>query len=86
MNIFEEMPFVPKYLHSLKPTFSNGAWQLSFLGKPVEPSIKNCILIGTDQMPYFMVRRTSKTDLEIDAPQIFPPLDIFGLALAIWTS
>ena len=86
MNIFEKMPFIPNKVHSLLPEFKNGAWQLSFLGKQVISSIKNCILVGDDNLPYFMIRRISQDIIEIDAPQIFPPLSIFGLGLAIWIS
>ena len=86
MNVFEKMPFIPEKVQSLLPEYKNGSWHLSFLGKTAISSIKNCILMGDDNLPYFMIRRTSETVIEIDAPQIFPPLDVFGLGLAIWIS
>ena len=86
LNVFEPMEFVPSRVHSMKPKLCHNGYQLSFLGKPAVPSIKNCILIGEDEMPYFLIRKTCQSVVEIDAPQIFPPLDVFGLALAVWFS
>ena len=87
MNVFEKMEFVPSRVESLKPTLSKrGTWELSFLNKPCIPSIKNCILVGSDSLPYFMARRVSDEVLEVDSPQIFPSICVFGLAISLWIS
>jgi len=84
-SLFNQDSFLPSKLVSLDPIKGpNGHWQLCFFGKPAVPSIKNCVLIGKDdKIPYVIFRRVSETTFEIDAPEVFPSLSLFGLGLSL---
>ena len=86
LTLFEKNDFIPKNLISLEPNLGiNGRWQLCFFGKPAIPSIKNCVLIGLeDKLPYIMIRRINEDTIEIDAPEVFCTLSLFGLGLSVF--
>lgn len=66
---------------------SSGQWTLSFGGKYVIPSVKNCILVqeGRDNA-MISTRRISSTACEVEVLDSFSPLALFGFLLSVFVS
>jgi hypothetical protein len=65
-----------------------GHWSLSFGGKLAIPSVKNCVLVSSDNHTetVLQVRRISQADCEIDSMGVFSPLCAFAFAMAVFLS
>ena len=77
-------PGYPEDLLSREPTYNEEkkVYQLDFYGKFVITSIRNCILDGPGMKRAFIIRKTTKDDLEIEALREINPLVAFGIAIA----
>ena len=76
---------LPQNLENKQPDFNGENYTLDFgRGKAVVPSVKNAIIVGSeDKYPYLIARKIKKDTMQFDAFVCFTPLDIiaFGISL-----
>ncbi|OHT02159.1 hypothetical protein TRFO_30866 [Tritrichomonas foetus] len=82
----ELCPASPLDLKNKKPIFNEkkGTWQLDFNGRFVIRSNKNAILMEDNGKIHFIVKKTGKNDLEIEAYSTINPMYSIFIGISEW--
>ncbi|OHT06544.1 hypothetical protein TRFO_25437 [Tritrichomonas foetus] len=86
VTFFLKDSLIPTKLVSLEPAFNDdGYFELNFRNKKVVASIKNCILINSEnKCEFMMARKVDKNVVEADAVSVMSPLAVFAIVLALY--